>query len=105
MKILVICKSDSTKKTTKLLHLNPEKKLDTKILFSFFNINFLRTLIYPLTDWRGKPGLTIGIIVGLIFVAVPLFYSFHYGLYVLRKTKIKECNKSYEDDDEEVEME
>jgi len=52
------------------------------------------SLIYPITDWKNSPTMTAILCAGLLFVAMPLVFLFHFGLSLLKRKFIPDCQSS-----------
>lgn len=50
-----------------------------------------RRTLYGLLDYGNAPGLAIGLLVGVLFVLVPLIQLLMFGLYRLRLLVVKNC--------------
>jgi len=51
-------------------------------------------LIYPVTDWKNSPTTTLLLSYGFIFVATPLIFLFHFGLSILKRKYVTDCNQT-----------
>ena len=64
-------------------------------LFSLIYQSVTGDAVYSILDWLGNPGPTIGYILVLFLVALPLGHAILFGLYQLRLIIAKKCCGHY----------